>query len=285
MSDSSDTSETPESLRERWKSGIWKVALDAILAEAARTTRTISAEFLKSLNLPEFQGRLDFRGVTFYEPLDPPIGGHDKSHFRLAGSEYKDMDFSLADMNFYVGDTSITNCLFRESKLITLRIWKCTISQCDFSRAFMPWFSAGMGTQFVHSIFDHTIIRHHAEIYGYASFEYCSFLKLDWRMIHFRGCCFNDCVFTGHLQKSDAQRTFSQGVAAIRDFLKKLECKGYNVFVNCSFEKLTVTRFSIQGGALTLKDCIGFPTGTLPSKEGHTYLDYYSDNVKPKNSQ
>lgn len=277
-----DPSETPESLRQRWLSGTWKNALDAIFAEAAQTTRRISAGFLRSLNLPDFDGRLDLRGINFFVPLDPLIHGNDKSPLRLHGINFRDIDFSHAVMRFSAGETKLSNVLFCGAILEDFNTWDCVISTCDFSHAFMPWFSASRGTIFTNSKFDYTRIRHHASIHGYARFESCSFLKLDWRMIHFRGCCFSNCRFTGHLQKSYAQKTSSQGFAVFRDYLKKREYSGYNVFVNCSFGNLTVTRFSVQVSALTLKHCVEFPTSTLPSKEGRTYLDYYSNNVKPQ---
>jgi uncharacterized protein YjbI with pentapeptide repeats len=274
--------EISDDLRMRWKSGFWKEKLDAILVESARTTHVISAEFLWSLNTPQFEGRLDLRGIPFFEPIDPPMGGHDKFHLRLRGSEYKNMDFSHADMKVYVGDTTIKNCLFRESNMVPFRIWECQISQCDFSRAFMPWFEAGRGTQIVESVFDHSKIRHHASAFGYASFELCSFRDIDWRMFHFRGCRFTDCTFTGHLQKSYAEPTFSSGFDAIRDYCSKVKYHGHNVFVRCNFDKLKVTRFSVKPKALTLEDCTGFPTYSLPSNEGHLFCDFYSDNAKPK---
>jgi hypothetical protein len=160
-----DSSETPESLRERWKSGIWKDALDAILAEAARTTRSISAEFLESLELPRFEGRLDLRGVNFYEPLDPPTGGHDKMPFRLIGGEYKDVDFSHTCKNFYVSETKFNNCLFCHSTLESCWFYGCFVLNCSFIHASMSWFSASGRTHFVNSIFDYTRIRHDASIY------------------------------------------------------------------------------------------------------------------------
>jgi uncharacterized protein YjbI with pentapeptide repeats len=280
-----DPPDTPEALRERWKSGIWKVALDAILEEAARTMRSISAKFLKSLDLPKFEGRLDLRGVSFYEPYNLTRTSEAKGSFLLSGEDYLDLDFSHAVMRFSLSDSKLFNINFSNTMLEYCEYSDCTVDRCDFKRAFMPWFQVNRGAIFKRSIFDYSKIRHYACIREYAHFEECSFLKLDWRMIHFRGCCFNNCNFTGHLQKSDAERTLSHGFDAIRDYLKKREYKGYNVFENCSFEKLTVSRFSVQGGALTLKHCVGFPTSTLPSKEGRNYLDYYSENVKPKNPQ
>ena len=274
--------ETPESLRERWKSGIWKETLDAILAEAARTTRKISAEFLRSLNIPECEARLDLRGIPFFEPLDPRAHGHDKCPLRLYGDEYRDIDFSHAIMRFYLGNTKLTNLLFCDAILENCDIWDCEISRCSFNNAFMPWLGIARGTRIVNSVFDHSKIRHYAIVRGYASFEGCSFLKLDWRMINFSRCLFENCVFSGHLQKAHADSSSGHGLHAIIDYYSKLRYKGYNVFKDCSFDKLMVTRFSIEDGSLTLQNCTGFPTFYLPSKEFRSDRDFYSDNTKPK---
>jgi uncharacterized protein YjbI with pentapeptide repeats len=277
-----DPPETPDSLRERWKSGIWKEALDAILAEAARTTRSISAEFLGSLSFPHNQGRLDLRGIPFYEPLDPKIYGYDKCPLRLCGDEYKNMDLSYATVRFYVGGTRITNCSFCKSTLESCTLSDCTISNCDFSHAFMPWLSIGKGACFVHTCFDHTKIRHDASIYGYANFEKCSFLNLDWRMLKLNRCLFNDCTFSGHLQKAHADCSSSHGLSAIRNCYLKLKYKGCNIFKNCSFDKLKFTRFSVENGSLFLLNCTGFPTYSLPSEEFRADRDFYSDDTKPE---
>jgi uncharacterized protein YjbI with pentapeptide repeats len=203
-------------------------------------------------------------------------------HYRLTGSEYKDIDFSYADLIFYAGDTNITNCLFLESQLTGLRFWNCIILQCDFSHAFMPWFSAGRRTRFVQCIFDHTTIRHHAELFGYARFSDCSFLKLDWRMINFRRCVFEGCVFSGRLRNAHADCSAGYGFDAVRDYLLRLQNKGYNVFKNCSLANLTVIRLSVENGALTLNNCTGFPAYFLPSKEFRADKDFYSENAKSK---
>jgi hypothetical protein len=274
-------SETPESLRERWKSGIWKKALDAILAEATRTTRTINSAFLESLNLPKFEGRLDLRGISFYEPIDSKIYGRDKCPFRLYGEGYKNIDFSYATVHFYVSATSITNCWFHEATLESCWFNDSTIFSCDFSHAFMPWFSASRETRFVRSIFDHTKIRHDARIYGYANFDECSFLNLDWSMIHFSRCLFNNCMFSGRLQKARSDCSASNGISAVRNFWSKLKHKGFNVFKDCSFDGLEIERFSVEDGSLTLIKSTGFPTYSLPSKEFRADRDYYSDNAIP----
>lgn len=276
--------EPSDGLRMRWKSGIWNKALTAILLEAERATRIISADFLKSLGLPIFEGRLDLRGIPFYEVLDPPIGGHDRFHIQLAGAEYKDLDFSYADVNAYAGDTRITNCLFIQSTLTNFRNWNCVFMQCDFSRAFMPWFSATKGSRFIQSVFDDTKIRHHAEIAGYTHFLDCSFLNLDWRMINFRRCVFENIVFSGHLQNAHADRSGGHGIDALRDFMLKVQNKGYNVFRNCSFTNLLVTRFSVENESLTLLNCTGFPCYFLPSTEFRSDKDFYSESCKPKPS-
>lgn len=274
--------ETPEHLTTRWQSGIWKDALNAILREAAQTTRRISAGFLRSLPLPQIDGRLDLRGVPFYEPIHPPIGGHDKGTFRLFGEEYRDIDFSYATMRFYSGDTKLTNSLFIGATLESCDFWNSDISFCMFNQAYMPWLGISRGTTILKSAFDHSKVLHYGSINGFALFQSCSFLELDWRMINFRGCRFSDCCFTGHLQKAHSQRPQSEGFGVLRNFLSKRRNDGYNVFLRCAFENLKVTRFSVQDGSLTMHDCTGFPTCSVPSKEGQSYKDFYSDNAKPR---
>jgi len=280
-----DSPETPESLRERWKTGIWKEALDAILAEAGSTTRKISAEFLRSLNTPEFAGRLDLRGIPFFEPLDPLAYGHDKCPLRLYGAEYRDIDFSHAVMRFHLDDTKLTNCLFLASTLESCSFWRSEIKSCLFSHSFMPWLSVSGGTNISHSFFDNTIIRHDASIFGYATFQACSFRNLDWRMVHFSCCLFGKCIFSGRLQKSDANCSSGDGFNIVCDYYRKIRYKGYNVFKDCSFDKLMVTRFSVKDGALTLQNCTGFPTYSSPNKEFCATKDFYSDNTRPKSIQ
>jgi uncharacterized protein YjbI with pentapeptide repeats len=277
--------ETPDTLRERWKSGIWKEALDAILAEAKRAKHRISAKFLNSLALPRFDSRLDLRGAPFYEPIDPPIRGADKRSFGFADDTYDRIDLSHALISFYVYDAKLNDCCFNGAAMTSCRFGSSHLLGCNFTGAVMPWLAIETNTVVTRCNFDYSKIRHDACVYGYASFEECSFQEIDWRMVEILGCRMTRCVFSGKLEKSKIKEPWGTGFQVIRDWFFKRKYKGYNIFDRCSFEALTVSRLSVREGSLVLNDCLGFPVFSTPSEEGPFYRNYYSDNTKPKTAE
>ena len=268
------SSETLEQLKDRWNSGIWLKALNAI-REKMDTGRPyrISKNFFNSLGLPQINGRLDFRGSPFYVPLSPPIMGRTMTPIKFISNDIADIDFSWSHMQFYMIDMQIENCVFMETQMDSCDFLRCKVTNSHFDNARLKASSFVERSIFSGCVFNGTKIRYSGVISDYANFQHCSFLNIDWSSMEFGACQFEDCLFSGQLMKSKIYRFHPYGFYyIIRFFL----CGGVAKFIKCDFSALNVKRLSIVNRALITEECIGFPSIKIESKEGRNCFDYFS---------
>lgn len=274
-----------ETLKARWNEGEWFSQLKAIRSHAEKHSYVLDTAFLRSLGLPEHDGRLDMRGVPLFIPWDPPRWNLDKTGVRLHDDALTSADFSDAHLHrtYFIG-TSISDCLFRRAQLEECCWNTAHIRSCDFSGSRLTWLCVEDRSSISDCFFDGSKMRHSSVICGHSIIHHCSFRSIDWRTLELNACEFRECVFSGKLEKSQLRPPIRSRLTKVFEVFRT-RGGASTVFDGCDFTELAVKQFSVYEGAMLLLECSGFPTYKTPDTEWVNSYSYHSEGHKTEHNQ
>jgi uncharacterized protein YjbI with pentapeptide repeats len=194
------------SLTERWAS------VEGARLVACVFERLLAGKTLADLQLSEFNGRLDLRGIKAppKEHLDPFLFrdwviSRVKQPLQFRQVLFRGIDFSGADLShvqFF--DSQIENCSFESANCTNLRLWGTQVVESSFAGASLDgatlgaWIN-GRGNVYKHVLFCRASMA--AVVSPAAAFEDCDFSFAKLYKIDFQSSSFIRCRFAGELRE------------------------------------------------------------------------------------
>lgn len=266
----------------RWESGEWLAALNALREHSLSQFRLIDTKFIRSLDLPSIDGRLDFRGIPWHVIETTPTLFQVKSGLRVKKQIFESIDFSYSNFyHCYLHESKIIDCIFDHAYLENFELNNVHVENSNFNCSELPWLGLS-GSKIINCNFNRSKIRHFASIYGFSTIDDCSFENIDWRALEFGTCNFKNSKFSGTLKNSGIVGSCDYRVSArIRELFFKLAHGGLVVFEGCDFSRLQVSKLTIRPVSFKIKDCLGFPYLYLPNLEFTDAKDFYSKKYYP----
>jgi uncharacterized protein YjbI with pentapeptide repeats len=155
--------------------------------------RLTSGKSLKELNLADYDGRVDLRGLTLQE-----------KQVIVRGARWNNLDFSggtLGCLRMFAGQ--INDCRFDNCRMSGTRVWSTSFVNCSFEGAHLSGAMLGGVDEGKYNTFskvDFTRADLSKTIYKAASFKQCIFKYAELVSVDFQSSSFTDCSFEGELR-------------------------------------------------------------------------------------